>query len=114
MSVTSNLRIQFENIRSLGFASISNTYMGVGTSFVNPVRLIKVTNLTNEDLLISFDGVDDKDVIAAGSAFIYDYGSNKGDVGGVLSQEAGERVYVKYINSAPTSGSLYVTVIYVA
>lgn len=108
MSSTS-VRIRYENLRSLAFGSISGTYAGVGASFANPVRILKITNTTDALLTVSFDGINDKDVVAANSAWIHDYGSNKADTGGQLDQSLGERVYVK---GAPSSGSVYVTVIY--
>lgn len=111
MSSTS-VRIRYENLRSLAFGSISGAYAGVGAAFANPVRILKITNTTDADLLVSFDGINDKDIIAASSAWIHDYGSNKADVGGQLDQSFGERVYVKESSGAPTLGSVYVTVIY--
>jgi hypothetical protein len=102
----------YEDLRSLAFGGISGVYAAVGTPFENPVRMLKVTNLTDADLLISFNGVTDKDVIAAGSAFIYDYASNKAEPGGGLEQPAFQRLYVKQATAAPTLKSVYVTVIY--
>jgi hypothetical protein len=110
MSSTS-VRIRYEALRSLAFGGISGAYAAVGAVFANPVRMLKITNTTNADLLISFDGVVDRDIIPARTAQIFDYGSNKADTGGQLDQSMGERVYVKQV-SAPSSGSVYVTVIY--
>lgn len=111
MSFATNIRIRYEVLRSLAFGGISGTYAGVGASFANPVRILKITNTTDADLLISFDGINNRDIVAARSAWIHDYGSNKAETGGQLDQSMGERVYVKQV-SAPTSGSVYVTVIY--
>lgn len=112
MSVLSAMRLRYEDLRSLPFGSISGAYAGVGTFFVNPPRMLKVTNFTDANLIISFDGVSDKDVIAAQTAEIYDYGSNRADQAGNLEQSAGERVYVKQETSAPTVGTVYVTMMY--
>ncbi len=112
MSSECGIRIMFEDLRSLAFGGISGTYAGVGTAFQKPVRMLKITNLTDAALIISFNGINDKDVIAANSAFIYDYGSNKSDSGGIAEQTAFERVYVREESSSPTSGSVYVTSIY--
>jgi len=106
------VRIRYEPLRSLAFGSISGSYVGVGTSFANPVRILKVTNTTDADLFVSFDGINTYDVIAASSAWIYDYGSNRTDTGGQLDQALGERVYVKEVSGAPSAGAVYVTVIY--
>lgn len=106
-------KVRFENLRSLAAASIGAGYTGVGASFANPVRMLKVTNLSDSDLMISFNGIDDKDVIAAQSAWIYDYCSNMSTQSGNMEQTVGDRVYVKFITGAPTNGkAVYVTVIY--
>jgi len=96
----------------LAFGGISGSYAGVGTAFVFPVRILKITNQTNADLLISFDGVTDRDIIPAGTIEVLDYGSNKADTGGQLDQSMGDRVYVKQASGAASSGSVYVTAIY--
>ena len=108
MSSTS-VRIRYENLRTLAFGAISGTYAGVGAAFANPVRILKITNTTDGDLTISFDGVNDKDIVPASSSWIHDYGSNKAETGGQLDQAIGERVYVK---GTASLGSVYVTVIY--
>lgn len=105
-------RVRYENLRSLGFASIGAGYVGVGTAFADPVRIIKINNTTNSNLIISYDGVNDKDFIFAGSAFVLDYASNKEGPVDKLEQSIGDRVYVRYETGAPTSGNVYVTVIY--
>jgi len=106
--------LRFEDLRSLAFGGISGVYAGVGTGSTNAIRMIKVTNLTDATLLISFNGIDDKDVIAASSAFIYDYGSNTSIQGGALEQPSGTRIFVKQASGAATSGTVYVTIIYVS
>lgn len=113
MSNTS-VKIRYENLRSIAFGGISGVYAGVGAAFANPVRLLKITNVTDADIIISFDGVNDKDIVASNTAWIHDYGSNKADTGGALDQSQGERVYVRQASAAPTVGSVYVTVIYAA
>lgn len=107
-----SVRIRYEPLRSLAFGGISGSYAAVGTIFANPVRILKITNLTDADLLISFDGVTDRDIIPASTIEVLDYGSNKADTGGQLDQSVGDRVYVKQASGAATGGSVYVTVIY--
>lgn len=112
MNAVSAVRIRFENLRSLGFAGIGAAYAPVGTPFANPIRLLKVNNLTNANLLVSFNGIDDQDVVAANSAYVFDFGVNKSDMAGLLEQPAQTRFYVKSETSDPTMGTLYVTTIY--
>ena len=104
--------IAYDDLRSLAFGGISSSYAAVGLPFANPPRMYKVTNLTDAALLISFNGVSDKDVIPANAGQIYDYGSNMSVSGGLLEDVAGRRVYVKQESGAATSGKVYVTVMY--
>ena len=107
--ISSAQKIAYEPLRSLGHASISGTYAGVGTPFANPVRMLKVNNATDANLTISFDGVTDMDFIFANSAYVFDYATNAVDPVGQLEQPLGKRLYVK---GSPSTGSVYVTVIY--
>jgi hypothetical protein len=112
MNLISSSRIEFEDLRSLAFGGISGTYAAVGLPFANPIRLLKISNFTDANLLISFNGIDNKDVVAANGFCLYDYCSNRAEQAGYLDQPAGKRLYVKQESGAATSGSVYVTVIY--
>lgn len=114
MNLLSAIRIRYEALRSLNFSGISGTYATVGASFANPVRLLKVTNLTDATLLVSFDGITDVDVVPANGFYLYDYGSNKSDQAGAAEQSIGDRIYVKSETDDPTMGNVYATVIYLA
>lgn len=111
-NVASSARIRFEPLRSLDFDFITGSYEPVGLPFANPVRILKVTNLTDENVLVSFNGIDDHDVVAANGFFLYDYTSNRTDSAGILEQPQGDRVYVKAENLLPDIGTLYVTIVY--
>ena len=106
------VRIRYEPLRSLAFGGISGSYAGVGTAFVNPVRILEIANNTDADLFISFDGIVDRDFIAAKTGKVLDYGTNRANTGGQLDQAMGDRVYVRQVSGAATGGAVYVTVIY--
>jgi len=114
MSLANSIKVRFEAVRELAFGSISGSYAIVGTPFTKPVRLLKVTTLSNGDLMISYDGVTDHDVVASGGFYLYDYGSNRSNTAGNAEQSVGEAVFVKTIGAAPTSGSVYVTLMYLS
>ena len=103
--------VAWEPLRSLGYLAMANTYLPIGTAMVNPIRVVKFYNSTTQDLLISDDGINDKDIIPALSEAIYDFSSNKSDQGGWLVFPKNGVFYTRYIG-APNSGSLYVTTIY--
>lgn len=112
-NLVSSVRVRYEPLRTVGFGSITSSYESVGLPFANPVRILKVTNLTDKNILVSLNGIDDHDIVAANGFFLYDYSSNRANVAGLLEQPQGDRIYVKASTvSLPTAGSLYVTVVY--
>ena len=111
-SLASATRVKYEILRTVAFGSVLTSYIPIGTPFLNPVRILKVTNLTNQPLFISTDGINNHDVVAANAAYVYDFGSNKSDSGGLLEESQNDQIYVKAVSTLPTSGSIYVTVIY--
>jgi hypothetical protein len=104
--------VDWENLRSLPYTSMADTFVGIGTPFANPIRILSIYNSTDEDLFLSNDGVNDKIVIPAHSEQVYDIGANRSSQGGWLVLSAGRRLYVRYPASAPTQGAVYVEVIY--
>ncbi len=109
---TTSQRVRYENLRSIAFGSITGTYAGVGASFANPVRILMIDNISDADVYVSFDGVNDKTIVAARSGKVIDYASNRTEPIGQLEQSVGERVYVKVITTLPTVGGVFVSVIY--
>lgn len=113
-NLASSVRVRYEPLRSILFSSISGTYASIGLPFSNPVRILKVTNFTDVNVLISLNGVDDHDIVALNGFFLYDYSSNKSSSGGLLEQPQGDRIYVKAeaSDNLPSMGRVYVTVVY--
>jgi hypothetical protein len=107
-------KVYFDTIRSLAYGSISGTYAGIGTTFTQAGRIIKITNNTDADIFISFDGVDDQDMLPAFSANIYDFSSNRIGPVEILQLSAGQRAYARQISASPTVGGVYLTFIYAA
>lgn len=107
---TLSTRMQFENQRVLGFASIGPAYMGIGTGFEHPPRLLWVLNLTDAMLQFSTDGINDKFPLPAGSNVIFDVTTNSPQTLGCYFS-VGDRIYVKEIG-IPSSGSVYVVTLY--
>lgn len=111
-NLVSSVRVRYEPLRSIDFSGISTGYVSVGTPFTNPVRILKVTNLTDANVLVSLNGIDNHDVVSANGFFLYDYASNKANAAGLLEQPQGDRIYVKAEDDLPTEGNIYVTVVY--
>lgn len=104
MSTILAVRMYPEALRTLAFGGISGTYAGIGTAFLNPIRIMHITNTTNVLLTFSFDGVTDHFVVPSGGFILLDVTTNKSQNGGSLCISQGERVYVA---GSPTSGSVY-------
>ena len=104
-------RMYVEPVRSLAFGSIGAAYMGVGTNIDNPVTMFLIQNLTDAQVMISFDGVSDNLPLNSNAYMLLDIASNKTTSEGFYLPE-GQRIYAKHMGAAPTSGSVYLTVFY--
>lgn len=104
------IRLLAEPVRSLAAASILAGYMGIGTSFDHPCRILFVQNLTDATLMFSLDGVNDHFPLIANAFLLLDVTTNKTlSTGCFISQ--GQRIYVKQVG-VPTTGSAYVSTFY--
>ena len=102
--------LSYDTLRSLGFASVGAAYTAVGTAFTRPVRLLKIVNTTDINILVSTNGTTDHDVVAANGFTLYDLTANKVRDEGAFFR-SGLTIFVKREAGAPTSGNVYVTVI---
>ncbi len=101
-------RTRWETLRVLAAEDISPTYVPLGDSLENPARIIKMVNTTDVDILVSTNGSDDMDVCPAGGFFLYDIMSNKSEQSCMFVDQG----TVFYISGEPTTGSVYLVVIY--
>ena len=104
------IRLKPETVRSLAAASVVAGYTAVGTAFTEPSRILILQNLTDEDVMFSFDGINDNLAVAGPGSFVLDVCSNKG-VAGSLFIAQGTIIYVKRIGT-PTTGSVYISTFY--
>jgi len=100
----------FENIKTAAFGAIGANYSAVGTAFSAPVRLIGISNLTNQNILFSDDGTNDKVIIPPGGGKVFDVSTNRTNQENFLIAE-GKFAYIKHAGVAPTSGSVYIEAI---
>ena len=107
MSTALSVKLAADPVRTLAFGSIIGTYVGVGTSFSKPIRMLYVLNTTDALLMFSLDGINDHFPLIASGYIMLDIATNKTlDKGFYLAE--GSRIYVKQIG-APGSGSVYVS-----
>ena len=100
---------KFDTLRTKGFAAITGSYTTVGSPIAFNFRLFDLTNNTDGDLFISFDGTHDNMFLPAASMKVRDLSTNSPPIktsdNFVLA--IGTQIYVRY-NTAPTAGDLWV------
>lgn len=107
--------VKFEELRSLAFGGIGAAYAAVGDAFENPIRLIHINNMTDQGLLISFDGATDHAFLPPRGFAVYDYAANKDNGQTFFEQKTGAGVWVKREGAvSPAFGTVYVTAMYAA
>ena len=102
----------FEALRVLAFGGISAAYANVGSVTAHKVRIFKISNNTEGDMIFRVTSTDDEIFLTAGSFTLYDIQANMNaqfDDKYVLP--IGAQFEVKQI-TAPVSGAVYVEVIY--
>lgn len=102
-----------DSIRTLAFGSITGSYVAVGAAITHNWRIFKITNDTDGDLLVSFDGTTDNLFIPAMSFTLYDLSTNAPPLAEVDNLVLGinTQFYVKE-STAPTKGAVWIEGIY--
>lgn len=105
-------KAQVDALRTVVFGSITGTYTAVGGPLGYQARIICFTNKTNQDVTFSMDGVTDQLIVPASSFKLFDLTTNHRPINqDDFCFAIGTQWYVKYL-VAPTSGSVYIEVIY--
>jgi len=96
--------------RDLAFGGIGAAYVAVGGALASPARVFIINNLTDANLDISLDGVNDNFILPPRSFKLIDVTANKVRDDGWFAPE-GTVFYVKQTVGAPTLGAFYVEII---
>ena len=109
----SNLSVTMkaEPLRSTAFGSVGTGYSALGTALVNPPRIYHIQNLTDANILVSYDGSTDNEAVAAGGFLLLDITSNMSRSEGFYFPK-GMTTYIKREAGAPTTGNVYLSVYY--
>lgn len=110
-------RVTFETLRQATPAQIGATYAAIGTALLHDCRIIQLTNASDGDVLISFDGVNDHVHLAASTAGPasyrqFNWTENQVEVNEGFFLAKGTIIYVKDGTSPPANGNVIVEVIY--
>ena len=103
-------KVEFEAVREVAFGGIGAAYAALGAITADNARMLGITNTTDAEVYISFDGVTNHLRVAAGSFKLYDLTANKvRDDGYFLANRT--QIYQMRVAGAPTSGALWAEVI---
>ncbi len=103
---------EFDELRSVAFGSITGAYLPLGAAQEFPARIIKFTNTTDQDVLISNNGSTNKDIVTAGGFVLYDITTNHRPVNqDDFCFRVGTQWSLKYV-AAPSKGAVYLSIIY--
>lgn len=110
-----SVTVRVDRLRSLPFGSLSATYARLGPQFADRMRIVKISNNTNGDMLFAFtngsvpasDGTADNVFVPAGGFTLYDFATNSESSGSPLVFQIGTQVWVRQL-TAVSSGSVYI------
>lgn len=116
MSSANSIRAEHLPVYSLGFAGVLAGYSplvnAAATSAIPfPARLVLVQNYTDADIMVSYNGIDDHYPLKSGGVVIFDYCSDSATNVTGLFIPTNTIFYAKRLAGAPTSGSVYVSVV---
>jgi hypothetical protein len=106
---------RYDYIRTLAFFEIAAGYTQLGAPCEHPIRLIKVKNLTDSDLLFTLNPPDAQFIVPSYTGEVIDVTSNTFNttMSGIFAFPIGTTVYVKQVNyEVPSMGAVYVEIIY--
>jgi hypothetical protein len=98
-------------IRSIAFGSITNAYQTLGTPSSQAIRMFRLINPTDGDMLFSIDGTNDNFYVPANSFVLYDLTANREKNGELFVFPNKTQFFVKYA-TAPSKNGVYLEIIY--
>ncbi len=113
MSNAQSIRLAAIEVQAVDFSDLTSSFVAMGDAMPEPIRILKVNNTTDSDIYISFDGVTAHDVIVASTAMVIDVTTNKSIEQGMFLS-TGTVVYVEYVSTVPTYGTVYLSAYYAA
>ena len=99
-------------MRSALAANINAAYAAVGTPFLHYIRIMYMDNLTNQNVVISFDGINDNFILPPSGFKTVDFTANEVSSYKGFFPPVNLQVYAKYTSVQPTTGSLYIQAIF--
>lgn len=95
-------------LRSIEATTFTGNFLPIGTPLAYSMRIIKFQNFTNQTVFISWDGVNENDVLPPGAFTLLDISANKENAV-YLEIEKGTQFYVQ---ANAGTGFFYITCLY--
>lgn len=102
------VKILPETLRVIDSATFTGAYQTIGSALTHPACLVKFVNDSNVLVTVSWDGINDHDILPQNSFALYDITSDTQREEGLYIAE-GTQFYVK---GAVGAGSVYLVVLY--
>jgi hypothetical protein len=104
--------LRMDTLRRLAFGALAATFNAVGAALADPCRIFILSNLTNNNIIFSLDGVTDHFYLPAGGFKLIDVCTNKVRDDGFFVPQ-GTIFYARHeAAAAPTAGLVTVEVIH--
>ena len=105
------LKAFIDTIRTVAHGSITNSLVALGAPFGHQVRMMRIINNTDGDMLFSTDGTNNMLFVPAGSFVLYDVTTNRESQAETFVFAVGTQMYIQY-NSSPSKGDVWLECIY--
>lgn len=105
--------VRFDAIRTINEAAITSSFAVFGAVINHNWRTLKVTNNTDGDMFISFDGTTINMFVPKNGFTLYDFSTNSPPLSETdnLLIGLGTQVYIKY-STAPSTGDVWMEGMY--
>lgn len=94
-----------ETLRSIASSAVSATYAAVGSPLLHPIRVIRFTNASTEDVTISWDGVTNHEYLVSGTSLLIEVSTNR-EAAQVFDISQNTQFYVK---GTTGTGTVYIS-----
>lgn len=105
-------RARFIELRGQASPIALAPWVAIGTPIEEPLRILKISNNTDQDIIISTDAATEMEFVAANGFSLWDLGTNTDWQASTLQFARGTQFYVKAATVATTIGDVIITGIY--
>ena len=103
-----DIRLYPDELRTIDSASFSGSYQAVGSPLTFAARVVKFTNQSGVDVLLSWDGSTDNEIIPSKGFVLLDISANR-ETANQCAIAANTQFYV---NGSASTGNFYISVYY--